>query len=229
MSSDAEYARGMVEDEGVWGFIIYRCAYKSDEEWSRFLQVLNDNVRESLEAEDEEFLDLMDSLDWDVQNDPELENASKGEVRRSAYALVNRPYPKLIIYRRFQRWATEHSDLSSPRSNFCIMVDQDCIDATLSAPAPPDYDSEHKAFVYLIDRNWRPHFVDDTYGDSADGTDSAERELADEGFEPLDGCRMDDVGFVKLAVTHVAPRAFSVLDDPGWESVYRRPPVVVKP
>ncbi|KAG8625401.1 hypothetical protein KVT40_007152 [Elsinoe batatas] len=208
MSSDAEYAREIVEDEGVWGFVVYRCSYKSDGEWLRFLQILNDNVRESLEADDEEYLDLMDTLDWAVQETPELEGASKEEIRR-----------------RFRDWASEHADLSSPRSSFCIMVDQDCIDATLGAPAPPEYDSEHKAFVYIIDKNWRQRH----YEDNVDGASGGGKDPADEGFDPLDGCRMDDVGWMKLAVSHVAPRAFSILDDPGWEGAYRRPPKVVRP
>ncbi|KAF2224011.1 hypothetical protein BDZ85DRAFT_95913 [Elsinoe ampelina] len=212
MSSDAEYAREIVEEEGVWGFIIYRCSYKSDDEWSRFLKILNDHVRESLEADDEDYLDLMDTLDWAIQEKPELEGASKELVRR-----------------RFHEWASKHSELSSPRANFCVMVDQDCIDATLAAPAPPEYDSENKAFVYIIDKNWRQKYFDGSYEDKVDRAAEGERQAADEGFDPLDGCRMDDVGWMKLAISHVAPRAFSILDDPGWEGVYRRPPVVVKP
>lgn len=86
MSSDAEYAREVAEEEGAWGFMIYRCTYKSDEEWSRFLQILDATVREALEAEDEVedegYVGLMDTLDWSVQEDPELEGASKNEVRR---------------------------------------------------------------------------------------------------------------------------------------------------
>ncbi|PSK58682.1 hypothetical protein B9Z65_6697 [Elsinoe australis] len=217
MSSDAEYAREVAEEEGAWGFVIYRCTYKSDDEWSRFLQILNATVREALEAEDEVedegYVGLMDTLDWSVQEDLELEGARKHEVRR-----------------RFRQWASENSGSNSCRGKFCIMVDQACVDATLSAPAPPQYDREGKAFVYIIDKAWRQKYADGSYAaDEADSQASEGKEPADEGFPPVDGCRMDDVGWMKLAITHVAPRAFSVLEEPGWEGTYHRPPATVKP
>ena len=68
------------EPHGKWGFVIYRCTYGDDARWARFMDILNARVRQSLEFEGA--LDLMNSLDWTVQEDPTLQDASKDEVRK---------------------------------------------------------------------------------------------------------------------------------------------------
>ena len=63
-----------------WGFVIYRCTYESDLDWARFMDLLNTRVR--LNLEEEGGLDLLDRLDWSVQDDRDvLDNASPGQVR----------------------------------------------------------------------------------------------------------------------------------------------------
>lgn len=63
-----------------WGFVIYRCTYKSDSHWARFMDLLNTRMRLNLEGESS--LDLYDRLDWCVQDDRDvLDGAGTGQVR----------------------------------------------------------------------------------------------------------------------------------------------------
>ena len=63
-----------------WGFVIYRCTYKNDAEWSQFMDFLNRWTSSRLKADDS--LDMMESLDWSVQEGSDLEGASKDEVKK---------------------------------------------------------------------------------------------------------------------------------------------------
>ena len=62
------------------GFIVYRCTYASDDDWNRFMRYLGTTVRASLVKA--ELGDVLDRLDWNVQEDINLEEASFEEVRR---------------------------------------------------------------------------------------------------------------------------------------------------
>jgi hypothetical protein len=63
-----------------WGFVIYRCTYESDSDWAHFMDLLNTRVR--LNLEEEGGLDLLDRLDWCVQDDRDvLDDASTSQVR----------------------------------------------------------------------------------------------------------------------------------------------------
>lgn len=62
------------------GFIVYRCTYASDDDWNRFMRYLGTTVRATLVKA--ELGDVLDRLDWNVQEDINLEEASFEEVRR---------------------------------------------------------------------------------------------------------------------------------------------------
>lgn len=82
MPSDSQHVRKLLSYRGQekWGFIIYRCTYKDDAQWARFMELLNEWTQKNLESD--KALDLMDSLDWNVQDDPKLDGASQEEIRR---------------------------------------------------------------------------------------------------------------------------------------------------
>lgn len=62
------------------GFLVYRCTYASDDDWRRFMEFLDKTVRQSLV--DAELGDVLDRLEWKVQEDVSLEEASFDTVRR---------------------------------------------------------------------------------------------------------------------------------------------------
>lgn len=76
-----ESIRGRLEDipNSSWGFVVYRCTYSSDEEWEKYMAVLNAHVRAQLELE--ELSDCFDRINWNVQEDPRYDGMNDHEVR----------------------------------------------------------------------------------------------------------------------------------------------------
>lgn len=62
------------------GFVVYRCTYSSNADWEQFMAYLDARMLYKLERGG--IADLAHRLDWCVQQDPRLEDASEEEVRR---------------------------------------------------------------------------------------------------------------------------------------------------
>lgn len=62
------------------GFVLYRLTYSNDAQWAQFMQHLNTRTRLNLEERGDS--DLFPHVDWDVQDDPALQDADDDEVRR---------------------------------------------------------------------------------------------------------------------------------------------------
>lgn len=196
-----------------WGFVIYRCTYDNDDHWATFLNILETNTRRSLDFTGDG--DLMDRLDWVIQEDPAtLDGADKDEVRRYHSVLSPWPEPLLTTHRRFRAWVAASGVTSgiTTRYAYCIHVDAASLDSIVKGPQPPARDIRAKTWVNVIDIQWVPA---DNQGDE----DEAD----------VDGCRMYDVGWMKVGVGSLAPRAYAVLEKIGWEGCYARPPKVAKP
>jgi hypothetical protein len=61
------------------GFVLYRLTYTDDAQWEKFMYYLNTRIRLGLEEDGEG--DLFQHVDWNVQEDPELQDADDDEVR----------------------------------------------------------------------------------------------------------------------------------------------------
>jgi hypothetical protein len=61
------------------GFVIYRLFYSDDTQWARFMSHLNTRIRLGLEEDGNG--DLFSHIDWDVQEDSELDGALYETVR----------------------------------------------------------------------------------------------------------------------------------------------------
>ncbi|KAK5734946.1 hypothetical protein LTR17_008579 [Elasticomyces elasticus] len=200
-----------------WGFTVYRCTYGDDLAWEQLMTKLHRCARESLE--DSGMEDLIEFLDIPVHEDADLEGASKDVVRR-----------------RFKTWlATEahrerlHADAriidvggrgTTPRYIFCLHVDEEALRSVIpvhqdNSLSDETYDTG--GFLNLIDVNWalpseeeaeelhREHEVEDPY---------------DEGFEAVDGCRMQDVGWMRVAFRSVMPGLYAEVLHGHWEFNY---------
>jgi hypothetical protein len=61
------------------GFVIYRLTYSDDAQWARFMSHLNTRIR--LELEEDGNGDLFSHIDWDIQEDSELDGHFYETVR----------------------------------------------------------------------------------------------------------------------------------------------------
>lgn len=82
-SSANESLRDRLEydPDSSWGFVIYRCSYSSDEEWEKYMSILNTHVRARLANTEEQLEDIFDRIDWNVQEDPRYEGMGDDETR----------------------------------------------------------------------------------------------------------------------------------------------------
>lgn len=56
-------------------------------------------------------------------------------------------------------------------------------------------------------------------------SDTEEFDMPDLDFEPIEGCREEDVGWMKVATRSICTELYSLLDDPEmWRVIYKRPP-----
>ena len=61
------------------GFVVYRLTYTDDAQWERFVDQINTHIRLNLEEDGEG--DLFQLIDWDVQEDPALQDAGADDIR----------------------------------------------------------------------------------------------------------------------------------------------------
>ena len=114
-----------------------------------------------------------------------------------------------------------HRDLT--RYAQCIYADKEVVEAVLHGEDAFTVVIEEllqpRAYVKIINSEFeaRP----DAPFRQGDGTTEAE----DEGFEPIEGDRREDVGWMKVAACTLVPRAYTMMLDFGWELYYARPPV----
>lgn len=210
-NNEGQILKQQLQDTGQqkWGFVIYRCTYGDDESWERFVKIVNERVRTSMDFYGT--LELMENLDWRIQDDPAvLDGASKEVVRQT-----------------FREWAAaaaaaasaddgqpeEKKSLFVPRFTYCIHVDAESLKSVVEdAPQPPAPDLEPVGYVNLIDAD---STIDEGAGD-------------EDGIE--DSTQHDDVGWMKVAVDGLAPRTYSLLGESGgWEICYVPPPDIAVP
>ena len=79
-----------------WGFVIYRCTYQDDAQWKRFMEHLNTRTRRGLEEEGAG--DLFDRIDWSVQDNPQLRDASEEQIRRYCFFVFFRLSSLKLLY-----------------------------------------------------------------------------------------------------------------------------------
>ena len=61
------------------GFTIYRLTYSDNDSWARYMHHLNERVRLNLEEEGNG--NVFAYVDWDVQENPSLQDAADSTIR----------------------------------------------------------------------------------------------------------------------------------------------------
>jgi len=128
------------DNHKIWGWVIYRCTYSSDDDWNEFMRRLNFWIREDLANDGG--LDMLDSLDYSVFDDKELFNGAHPSVIREHFRNWTITAP--------QREQNFPYAMQSQRYNYCIHIDQASLDSIVNGPAPPGHGSNDEAFVNLI-------------------------------------------------------------------------------
>jgi len=199
-----------------WGWVIYRCTYGDDEAWNRFKQIINQRSRKIIAESDTP--EAADSLEWTfVEDRAALDGASRDQLRA-----------------RFKTWAADavrteqpraddHGTFGIPRYSFFIQVDHSALESVIDEALQTSeiQDMLGEGYVNFVDANWMP---------------LSERFPADEGgecdelHEPIDGCREENVGWMKMAsFTIVGPDFYDTMSGfpDVWYSFYQRPPETV--
>ncbi|PSN69463.1 hypothetical protein BS50DRAFT_572599 [Corynespora cassiicola Philippines] len=132
----AEVRRFLTENPTAkWGFIIYRCTYKNDDEWARFMDNLK--TRTKIQLEEDGDGDLFERMDWPVQDDNRKEFDSGGTHKCRMHFLE-----ELLPTLPFSE---------STRHEAFVTVNQVNLETVLYDAAPPDkFDAFGTGFVSLV-------------------------------------------------------------------------------
>ncbi|KAH6644554.1 hypothetical protein C7974DRAFT_383794 [Boeremia exigua] len=165
-----ESIRNRLEGEpgSKWGFVIFRCTYKSDDKWRLFMEYFKTMVQAKLARE--ELSDCFSHLDWSVQEDPGYEGMQIDEIRT-----------------KFQQWIASGAERDDGSARFmaCLRVDEIDVDSVVQIDQPPETGDP---------RGWM----------SLDLVSIHEEE-----------------DFVSVGIGYLLPRAYLLIEDPGWWVVYR--------
>lgn len=201
-----------------WGFVVYRCTYGDDDAWARFMDQLNRCTTYDL-VELYDKADLANRLDWNVQQDPALEGASKDEVCRRFREWVDSDDAKSESPLDAQGERLHSLLAENPRYNYCIHVDAGCIRSVLECERQSkSAEPPRSSYVNIVraDSDWI-----ETYG----VTPSAPEYRLDEGEEEVEGSRLYDVGWMKAPIRGLVPEVYSILrTNHRWDHLYCRPP-----
>lgn len=201
----------------TWGFVIYRCTYRSDADWAEFLRRYRWHVADTLECYNG--LDLLESFQLTVfENEALYGNASTATIREN-----------------FQQWARtaiqdeqgvspdmiRHSSIQAARYQFCLFVDEESLQSVLRAR--PDDCLDGKAYVNMLSGWWKP--------DSLENYSALEIEefgaegCLDDGYDPIEGLDLKDVGWMKVGFCDAGLSGFVAMGENGiWDDYYERPP-----
>ncbi|GFF30758.1 hypothetical protein IFM51744_01230 [Aspergillus udagawae] len=181
----------------TWGFPIYRCTYQNDSNWAEFLDRFQTTV---------------------VEDRALFEGASTATIRE-----------------HFQRWATtaiqeesggspdmiRYSNVEAARYRFCLFVDEESLQSVLRAPIDDCINKD--AFVNMLYGWWKPESIEDFSQEDLEDVDKPE-DLLDDGYDPIEGCTLRDVGWMKVALCDAGLEGFIKMGEYGeWERLYERP------
>lgn len=193
----------------TWGFVVYRCTYQSDSDWEKFVTLFLGRVMRKLKYYSG--LDLLDDFAPTVFEDPSFEGATTAVLRD-----------------HFNQWAATamHREQGVPpgveryprpgRYRFFVMVYQEALESVLN---PPDPDDRGSSFIRLVNGEWEPEVLDEE--------ELAEYTEPPPEFEPLEGCTLEDIGWMKVPYGEIEFYGFvNMCDSNHWDMYYGRPPEI---
>ncbi|CAK1367000.1 hypothetical protein CB0940_10341 [Cercospora beticola] len=196
-------------------WVVYRCSYADDSEWARFVQRLYDWVRCRLGKERDGNL-IINHFEFDVRDDKEkFDGASMSAIRRDFNDWVEKTNGSYKV--------TMHTN--------CIYADAEVIESVLNGPDPnsgaPRIDVDRTAWVKILEGLCKDEVDQFDEDEISDDEERAKVNSGDEGFEPINGCRLHDLGWIKVAASNLISGAYYCLNNGGWYAYYVRPPFII--
>lgn len=217
LNEAAKIKRNLNEDNhDRWGFAIYRCTYGDDAAWERFKDIIATRAQKEIRELGEP--EILDKLELTIFEDREIFDNAKTDFLREHFNQWKRD--NLPREQPRTTRSTEVMLEKTPRYRYFIRVDREALDSVLGAPGNRDADPGSRAtgWVHFIDTMWTAD-MDDV------DSDTEEFDMPDLNFEPVEGCREGNVGWMKVATGSISTELYSLLDDPEmWRVIYKRPP-----
>ena len=196
----------------TWGLVIYRCTYKSDPDWEEFMSRVLYQVRSRLEPLDG--LDMLDSFVPTVMDNKTLfDGVTPYSVRDhfNEWASTACEAEQGVPFSR-ARWSP------TARYGLCIMVDEEALRSVLDIPREELDGYSHTGFVILINGRQVAELQ---------GGEEFDEPIKDDDFEPLHGCTLEDVGWMKVGYGQAQLVGSAHMGNSfDWSREYRRPPEI---
>ncbi|KAI7203894.1 hypothetical protein KC316_g962 [Hortaea werneckii] len=194
--------------EEKWGFVIYRCTYRDNQDWERFKAIVHRRTQEDMA--DSDVPEIANSLEWTFVDDRDsLEGASKDNLRARHKAWAAKAF-------RAENPRAVYDTSDSPRYRYFIQVDEEALQSVMSAP---ECDMLGEGSVDFVDSQWEP---------MGEGEDEDEDECEEdrETFDPIEGCAEENVGWMKIAAVMIDATWYDTSSGfayGGWYAFYKRP------
>ncbi|KAI8960234.1 hypothetical protein F5Y11DRAFT_330589 [Daldinia sp. FL1419] len=202
---------GDLKSDAPWGMVIYRLSYSDDEAWRRMLTCIRTAIAERLELQDRS--DLIACHSPVVVDDPvNFRNLGPDQVRE-----------------KFAKWATEESErkwarkrdsnshhLTSTRYNYCLMVDDLCLESFDKMAGAP--------FVKLLRKDFLPSSQDEARRIGL--LDDSNSLNFPPGFweDGVTNHEEEDVGWMYIPAVDYVDEYNRLCDGDYWYDSYVRPP-----
>ncbi|KAF7168680.1 hypothetical protein CNMCM6106_003798 [Aspergillus hiratsukae] len=140
----ADRIERILEKDGfkTWGFVIYRCTYKSDSDWEEFMRRFLWQVTDKLEFYNG--LDMLQSFAPTVLEDKSLFDGANTSV-------IREHFKQWVVTACQQEQGISPEKLEyaeSGRYRFCLMVNEEALQSVLNAP--PEDDVNRTGYVVLV-------------------------------------------------------------------------------
>ncbi|KJR81947.1 uncharacterized protein SPSK_03544 [Sporothrix schenckii 1099-18] len=244
--------RGMVGSGlACCGFVLFRCVYGDDDAWARFLDTMKQCVRAHVQRDavaGQAFARYVEpALAWTViEDETTLANATKEQVRERFVAWRDEQLRDSARHVSVAQ-AGFYNDL--PRFNYCLCVDQACLDSLGVYRAREDqlgvYEAGPPVTVALVASPWARPFAsladlqkqDKWLGwgafssrgqpsDDDEDDENDEEEVAEDEFLPIESSTSYDVGWMYIEVKSLVGTYDILHGGDKWEHYYLRPPLV---
>ena len=198
------------------------------------MAILDRNTRWSLHFYKAE--ELIHTINWDVRDDlPALDGVSKDFVRQHFRKWVLGPATAQETEGEdaFPVWRWSHGYRHAPvsRYRYCVYVDEDVLRSVLDADdGIRNFEGELQGYLDVLDAEWEPPTQQPETNDSVTDQNDGEDEVydpVDDGEEPVDGCKLYNVGWMRIESTCLMPTAYAMFNIGAWHINYQRPPTVV--